>query len=133
MKCNHLVRWEWVHWNRWGSFMKRKVITGYCESTGIWSWDNTAAILSSMKGNSTRAFFGRQISLALVRQHATNYLKGCLLPGHSFVTISRVQVSKENSLFNPLKLCSLIEKNAVIQPATVARLPNNLLVAAGKK
>ena len=74
-----------------------------------------------------------QISLSLVKQQVINYFKGCLHFSLSFVTISRVQVSELNSLFSSLKLCSLIEKNVVIQPATVARLPNNLPLAAGKK
>lgn len=73
-----------------------------------------------------------QMSPSLVKQRAVNYLKGCLLFGLSFVTISRVQVSKVNSLFSSSKLCSLIEKNVVIPPATVARLSNDLPLAAGK-
>lgn len=73
-----------------------------------------------------------QISLSLVKQQAADYVKGCLLFGLSFVTISRVQVSKVNSLFSLLKLRSLIEKNALIQ-RPVARLSNSLPLAAGKK
>lgn len=101
--------------------MKRKVVISYDgagRATSTWIWDNTTAILSSKKGNSTVAFVVCKYP-SLVKHQTANYVKGCLLSGLSFVTISRVQVSKVNFLFSRLKLCSFIEKNAVIQPAAL--------------